>query len=296
MKKILLSAVALVAAMSVNAQVFQMNAETYGITSDGQAITEGFEWGAIGETKFSNPFATQHKAVDCKNNDYIKVKIDGNEILTAGGVQGQDNPKDADGGNPALTLKPATSGAVVQIDAKADGWMYIVAKLSSNKQYVAFEEGKAIGYKLAMEISDPRFADNKINLELKGEGEFNYIPEGRQIQWVVREALNDVEAATAGNGLGVLYFPVFTGCKYYAHATGSKISWCGAYFSATEASSIKLAKEDGTEFELLGATGIENVKAAKTAAENVAYNLAGQKVGNDFKGLVIVNGQKMIRK
>ena len=194
MKKILLSAVALVAAMSVNAQVFQMNAETYGITSDGQPITEGFEWGAIGETKFSNPFATTHKAVDCKNNDYIKVKIDGNEILTAGGVQGQDNPKDADGGNPALTLKPAASGAVVQIDAKADGWMYIAAKLSSNKQYVAFEEGKAIGYKLAMEISDARFPDNKINLELKGEGEFNYIPEGRQIQWVVREALNDVEA------------------------------------------------------------------------------------------------------
>ncbi len=296
MKKILLSAVALVAAMSVNAQVFQMNAETYGITSDGQAIAEGFEWGAIGETKFSNPFATNHKAVDCKNNDYIKVKIDGNEILTAGGVQGQDNPKDADGGNPALTLLPAASGAVVQIDAKADGWMYIAAKLSSNKQYVAFEEGKAIGYKLAMEINDARFADNKINLEIKGEGEFNYIPEGRQIQWVVREALNDVEAATAGNGLGVIYFPVFTGCKYFAHACGSKISWCGAYFSATEASSIKLAKEDGTEFELLGATGIENVKAAKTAAENVAYNLAGQKVANDYKGLVIVNGQKMIRK
>ena len=296
MKKILLSAVALVAAMSVNAQVFQMNAEAQGITSDLTNVDAGKVWADVDFATISNPFATQHKMVDCKNNDYVKVLIDGNEIVSAGGVQGNDNPKDADGGNPAQTLLPATSGAVIQINAKADGWMYIVGKLSSNKQYVAFEEGKAIGYKLAMEISDARFPDNKINLELKGEGEFNYIPEGRKIDWVVREVLGDAEAATAGNGLGVIYFPVFTGCKYYAHATGSKISWCGAYFSATEASSIKVAKEDGTEFELLGATGIENVKAAKTAAENVAYNLAGQKVGNDFKGLVIVNGQKMIRK
>ena len=42
--------------------------------------------------------------------------------------------------------------------------------------------------------------------------------------------------------------------------------------------------------------GIASVKAAKTAAENVAYNLAGQKVGADFKGIVVKNGVKMIQK
>lgn len=296
MKKILLSAVALVAALNVNAQVFQMNAEAQGLSGDLSDVAAGKVWADVDFATISNPFATQHKMVDCKNNDYVKVVIDGNEILSAGGVQGNDNPKDGDGGNPALTLKEATSGAVVQINAKKDGWCYVVAKLSSNKQYVAFEEGKAIGYKLAMEISDARFADNKINLELKGEGEFNYIPEGRQIQWVVREALNDVEAASAGNGLGVLYFPVFTGCKYFAHATGSKISWSGIYFSASEAASIKVVKEDNTEFELLGGgTGISTVKAA--ANNNaVVYNLAGQKVGADFKGIVVKNGVKMIQK
>lgn len=296
MKKILLSAVALVAAMNMNAQVLQINAESYGITSEGIAIAEGTVWADTDAAKFSNPFATTHKAVDCKNNDYIKVSIDGNEILTAGGIQGQDNPKDADGGNPALTLKEAASGAVIQIDAKQDGWMYIVAKLSTNKQYVVFEEGSAMGYKLAMEVNDERFADNKINLEIKGEGEFNYIPEGRQIQWVVREALGDAEAATAGNGLGVLYFPVAAGCKYFAHATGSKISWSGAYFAAAEASSVKVIKEDGTEFELLGTAGIENLKADPTSGNAVVYNLAGQKVAAGFKGLVIKNGVKMIQK
>ena len=296
MKKILLSAVALVAALSANAQVFKVSADAEGIGSDAVGVAAGKAWGEIsGVLAISNPFATDHKKVDCKNNDYNKVIIDGNEIATSDGVQGQDNPKDADGGNPALTLKEAASGAVIQLDAKKDGWVYIVAKLSTNKQYVVFEEGSAMGYKIAMEVKDDRFPTNKINLEIKGAGEFNYIPEGTQIQWIVREALGDVEAATAGNGLGVFYFPVAKDCKYFAHATGSKISWSGIYFSETEAASVKVASDEA-EFVLVGGeAGISTVKA--TAENNsVIYNIAGQKVSKDYKGLVIKNGKKMIQK
>ena len=44
-----------------------------------------------------------------------------------------------------------------------------------------------------------------------------------------------------------------------------------------------------------GSDGITNVNAAK--AENaVRYNLAGQKVNNGFKGVVIMNGKKMLQK
>ena len=244
MKKILLSVVAVFAAMSVNAQVFKVSAEANGIGSDAVDVEAGKAWGSIeGTIDISNPFATQHKAVDCKNNGFNKVIIDGNEIETKDGVQGQDNPKDADGGNPALTLKEAVSGAVIQIDAKKNGWVYIVAKLSTNKQYVVFEEGAAMGYKIAMENTDERIANGVLNLEIKGEGEYNYIPEGRQIQWIIKEYMNDSEAATAGNGLGVFYFPVAEGCKYYAHATGSKISWSGIYFSETEAAKVEVTGE-----------------------------------------------------
>lgn len=295
MKKILLSAVALVAAMSMNAQVFQVNGEAQGLTSDLSDVAAGKVWGAIdGAVDITNAFATQHKLVDCKNNDYIKVLIDGNEILTSGGVQGNDNPKDADGGNPALTLKPAVSGAVIQLDAKKDGWIYIVAKLSTNKQYMVFEEGAAIGYKIAMEVKDDRISSSVLNLEIKGEGEYNNIPEGRQVQWVIREYLNDAEAATAGNGLGVIYFPVAKDCKYLAHATGSKISWSGIYFSENEAASIKVAKEDGTDFSILADPA--SVNTIKADAQNGAiFNVAGQKVGANYKGLVIKNGKKTIQ-
>ena len=43
-------------------------------------------------------------------------------------------------------------------------------------------------------------------------------------------------------------------------------------------------------------TGIEAVKAAANANNGAIYNLAGQKVGKDFKGIVILNGKKMIQK
>lgn len=297
MKKILLSAVALVAAMSMNAQVFQVNGEAQGLTSDLSDVAAGKVWGAIdGAVDITNAFATQHKLVDCKNNDYIKVLIDGNEILTSGGVQGNDNPKDADGGNPALTLKPAVSGAVIQLDAKKDGWIYIVAKLSINKQYMVFEEGAAMGYKIAMEVKDDRVPSSVLNLEIKGEGEFNYIPEGRQVQLVIKEYLNDTEAATtAVNGLGVLYFPVAKDCKYLAHATGSKISWSGIYFSENEAASIKVAKEDGTDFSILADPA--SVNTIKADAQNgAAFNAAGQQVGAGYKGLVIKDGKKFFQK
>ena len=279
-------------------QAFKVSAEANGIGSDAVDVEAGKAWGSIeGAIDISNPFATQHKAVDCKNNDFNKVVIDGTEVETKDGVQGQDNPKDADGGNSAVTFKEATGGAVIQIDAKKNGWVYIVAKLSTNKQYIVFEEGAPIGYKIAMENTDERVQGGVLNLEIKGEGEYNNLtldkyPNG--LMWVIREYLGDAEAATAGNGLGVFYFPVAEGCKYYAHATGSKISWSGICFSETEAKTVTV-EGDGISKTLVGAgTGINSVKSVVT--DSAIYNLAGQKVNASYKGVVIKNGKKFFQK
>ena len=280
-----------------NAQVFKVSAEANGIGSDAVDVEAGKVWGSIeGVIDISNPFATQHKAVDCKNNDFNKVVIDGNEIETKDGVQGQDNPKDADGGNSAVTFKEATGGAVIQIDAKKNGWVYIVAKLSTNKQYVVFEEGAPIGYKIAMENTDERVKDGVLNLEIKGEGEYNNLtldkyPNG--LMWVIREYLGNAEAETAGNGLGVLYFPVAEGCKYFAHATGSKISWSGILFSDAEAKSVKVEGDGISKTLVGGSTGINSVKAA--AIDGAIYNLAGQRISKMQKGINIVNGKKILK-
>lgn len=51
------------------------------------------------------------------------------------------------------------------------------------------------------------------------------------------------------------------------------------------------------KYEAATATGISSVKGEGTAvADGAAYNLAGQRVGKNYKGVVIVNGKKVIRK
>ena len=49
------------------------------------------------------------------------------------------------------------------------------------------------------------------------------------------------------------------------------------------------------EFTPVNATGISTINAAEKVSNGAIYNLAGQKVGKDFKGLVIKNGKKMIQ-
>jgi hypothetical protein len=43
-------------------------------------------------------------------------------------------------------------------------------------------------------------------------------------------------------------------------------------------------------------TGIESIKTTAKVYDDAIYNLAGQKVGKDYKGIVIKNGKKMIQK
>ena len=257
MKKQLLILVMTLLPMVASAQVFQMDGEAHGLTSELSTVAADYAWGAIdGAVDIYNAFETGHKLVDCKNNDYNKVVIDGNEILTKNGVQGNDNPKDADGTGVGISLNPPVAGAVIGLKALADGYVYIVAKLSTNKQYVVFEEGSPMGYKIAMENAN--VDGNVINVEFEGEGEYNYMNKETQypdgLPWVIRKYTGNAEAESAGNGLGVFYFPVKAGCKYLAAGNGTRISWCGIYFSTEEAKQIFVANENGASLDFLNTT------------------------------------------
>ncbi|MBR1547580.1 MAG: hypothetical protein IJ637_02495, partial [Prevotella sp.] len=46
----------------------------------------------------------------------------------------------------------------------------------------------------------------------------------------------------------------------------------------------------------IGATSIDAMEAAGLTKTSAIYNLAGQKVGKDYKGIVVKNGKKMISK
>ena len=45
-----------------------------------------------------------------------------------------------------------------------------------------------------------------------------------------------------------------------------------------------------------GTTGINNIQTTTAVKNNVMYNIAGQRVNKDYKGLVIMNGKKMMVK
>ena len=57
----------------------------------------------------------------------------------------------------------------------------------------------------------------------------------------------------------------------------------------TSAQNLTFVFEDNT-------TGINTVNDSRFTVNGEAYNLAGQKVSESYKGIVIVNGKKMIRK
>lgn len=73
---------------------------------------------------------------------------------------------------------------------------------------------------------------------------------------------------------GTVEFAVEANETYYVFCTGSKLSFGGYIFT------------EG------GSAGINVVK---TESNSALYNIAGQKVGADYKGLIIKNGRKFIK-
>ena len=305
MKKVfLLAAVAF--ATSANAQVVQFDSETMGMTDTAAEFAAETALGSNDAIDAYIAFTDNYKASNIKNNDYNVVKIGGNEVQTKGGMQGSNNPKDVNGNSPAGNVAEGTaptvpvSGCVYGLTAKADGIVYVVAKLSSNKAYTVFEDGAAIGYKAAMEANNAAFPDSKLFVEVKGEGQYNNVT--TPIDWLERIATGDPASEIKVNGLGVIWFPVYNGGKYLFNACGSKASVSGMYFATAEQDVVvegtdsEAPKDAFTIYTAGGADGIANVAATAKAENARMFNLAGQEVGKNFKGIVVVNGKKFMNK
>ena len=250
-----------------------------------------------------NAFSTSYQRVGLNANAYTTLTMNGSNIVVPDqwGIQGNDHPKDADGGNPALTNVAPSQGAVYQIDVKQDGVIYVFHKASSNKHYTVFEiygtEATSLDYDFAM-ITCPGTAEaNKGKVEwLAGvlckdiitDSLITYNPAADGDGYVIENGIvfpeipllrEDVptygkiadstlvqkNGAYARNGLGVIAFPVYANTSYYVNACGSKMSLAAVAFE-TEAVTVKVS--DGTnEIELYTreavTTAVENVEAVK---------------------------------
>ena len=282
MKKILLSAAAVFAAMSLNAQeICTFNPDNVmNLDADnGSALTAGT---IIGETE--SIVATVGADDSYKPQDVASV-INGAE--SKGGLQGSTNPKDADGGTPSSTLIQPASGAYLQFEAKADGFLYVIHKASSNKAYTVFEEGSAIGYTFAA-FGNKEPLPEVYQFTIEGGGEYNYIsetdrtkidfaeqewlkvnnPEFYEANWVAQDDGTTKWTNVSANGLGVIKFAVAKDCKYIVNANGSKITAGGFVFS----------KEDNVLIQ----SGDVVIYKGEGAAEPVkkVYSVIGTLVGN----------------
>ena len=76
---------------------------------------------------------------------------------------------------------------------------------------------------------------------------------------------------------GTVTINAVAGGTYYVLAAGTKLGFYGFKFTA-------------------GTTGISNINASEAANEGATFNLLGQKVASNAKGLVIKNGKKFINK
>ena len=107
------------------------------------------------------------------------------------------------------------------------------------------------------------------------EGTAKYFNVGEQAEDYVLQHTNGVTQNR--QVLGYLDFAIEAGKTYWLFNPKSQIGIYGFYFA------------EG------GETGIANMKK-EMESDAPRYNLAGQKVGNDYKGVVIQNGRKMIQK
>ena len=284
MKKFLLSAAAFVAAMSVNAQeICSFNVDNaMGLDSDnGTALTAGT---VIGE---STSIIATIGADDTYKPQSASFMV-GNEIV-AGGLQGATNPKDADGGVPATTLIQPAGGAFLVFEAKADGFLYVMHKASSNKAYTVFEEGTAISYTFAAignadtslgavyqftlpyEVVNEQFAvQNPIDW---AEREFLKItdPDKYAANWTTADDGTQKWTDIKVNGLGVITFPVYKDCKYIVNANGSKITAAGFAFSTKDNLTIK-SSDDVVIYSGSEASGDSNVIWVNEETEAVSWN------------------------
>ena len=310
MKKFFFFAAALMvsAAAMATAEVYtpsQTDYPTEAEVKDGTASRTAVDAGTVLYTgtafDVKNAFATTYQRVGLNANAYTTLTMNGSNIVVPDqwGIQGNDNPKDADGGNPALTNVAPSQGAVYQIDVKQDGVIYVFHKASSNKHYTVFEiygtEATSLGYDFAM-ITCPGTAEaNKGKVPFLAGilckdiitdtlitytptvGDDGYVVSGGIVFPEIPLLREDVptygkiadstlvqkNGAYARNGLGVIAFPVAANTSYYVNACGSKMSLAAIAFE-TEAVTVKVT--DGTnEIELYSSvhTAVENVEAVK---------------------------------
>lgn len=262
------------------------------------------------------PYGQEVSAQNPAFNGFKTILVNGEEVTLVNGIGGTANGKcDLDGG-------PQADGCMYQFVVKKDGWLIVPSKISSNKNFYVYEglvgnEPSPVAYTLGMDLQSELYpelpqivfslpADDMGYVNLEASDIDNYTFGTNAIAWPIRIATNNAEAEGAGNGTGVLMFPVYADAEnYLAFAVGSKMNTCGFIFvdsdPAGDAPNVTLQGsigDEGTEKLVVVTSGggsVDGIEAVENADAPI-YNMLGVRVNADAKGILIQNGKKFIRK
>lgn len=308
MKKSLLLAFAMIFAMAVNAQEICMwdfdEGDYEGWGGDEEILSAGHVFAQTDNVIVSTAYDDTGKssAIKGSSDPYQGYTIGGVQYPIYSGVTGSSNPS-----GTTLTAGP-TSGWVIRIDVASDGYLYFLGKLSTNKPYYVWEgvigEGEMlVAYSLDMCIQNSTADFDVISYTLPGdeygwyvysEGD-GYAATSSTLNWPEVIYTGNSDSSIKLNGIGLIHFPVYAEAgTYYVHGGGTKIT-CGGVIFASEALGeigfTDTAYDDGEED-----TGISEVATTSSDVNAPVYNLAGQRVTSNVKGILIQNGKKFINK
>lgn len=181
------------------------------------------------------------------------------------------------------------TGLYYKFTTKTDGKMKVQVwanKGNRNTYLINGQSKEAVAYKAEGYINGQKVVDAEGNKVLNADGqEIMKFFTAEEIQQVHNDAkvVDGVDTApyviAAGNQAfwGWITFDAKAGVDYWLFQDSSQVGF------------------GGFEFNAGGIDAIETVKAEKVQ-DNKMYNLQGQVVGNDYKGIVIMNGKKFIKK
>ena len=313
MKKQLLLGALLMGAVCANAQIEKIvvDGSAAGLGTEAAAITAGTVLGSSDNVTVKAAYDDSYKLVSCAYKGFNNVIVNGESFGFGDGVQGSTNPagqKLVD----AETSTPPTSGAVLQLEVKKDGYIVVVSKLSSNKEYYVWEGDATwaapVAYSLYMDWSDAGIADHPtITYSWPAEPEYGYLDFAAadldkyvdmttgKARWPEKVVLGADADNVKKNGVGVIVFPVAAEAgSYLVQAAGSKISVPGVIFSENPITDLQITGTNPDTGEPLSitflgeGTGVNGIQAEKAEVEGQTYDLGGRPA---TKGLLIQKGK-----
>ena len=240
-----------------------------GISSDYYTdVYEGTTLYSGAKFSVTNPFYNGIRSVIANqpNGAHNYIQVGGSTINVQTGIQGNSNPKDVNGSNPASSLLVPSQGSVLQINAAQSGKVLLLCKASSNKAYFVYENGSPLGYSFAMQTyADYPIGDNGLlSYALTGEVPNNYLTAESLLAATGYNVIEPVETymyepgseeATMlnykQNGVGVMAFNAKANNQYIVGASGSKIIVSAVIFISDGI--------DGTQVVALGDNGYSDV-------------------------------------